>query len=175
MRVVEQVYNCHYDTAGNYHWIGVHTGEHIERNDEKMSDLISRQEAVEYFMTNTNWHDEDGYTIEDAEEKRTLLTDYFDGVPSANQWISCSERLPEDIKPVIVTWKNTDPEPYYQNIVGKHFIGAAHYKDGEWFWYSSVTEDLLAEYGRCDSEKFDKAIEVVAWQPLPDPWKGVQE
>ena len=48
-----------------------------------MSDLINRQDAIEYFMTNTNWHDEDGYTIENADEKRALLTDYFNGVPSA--------------------------------------------------------------------------------------------
>lgn len=50
-----------------------------------MSDLINRQDAIEYFMTNTNWHDEDGYTIEDAEEKRKLITDYFNGVPSAER------------------------------------------------------------------------------------------
>ena len=48
-----------------------------------MSDLISRQAAIEYFMINTNWHDEEGYPIDDAEDKRALLTDYFNGVPSA--------------------------------------------------------------------------------------------
>ena len=88
------------------------------------------------------------------------------------EWIPVSEMLPEDIKPVIVTWKNTDPKSYYQYIVGKHFIGTAHYKSGKWYWYSSVTEDLLAEYGKCDSEEFDEAIEVVAWMPLPTPYKG---
>lgn len=86
-------------------------------------------------------------------------------------WIPCLERLPEDIKPVIVTWKNNDPKSYYQYIVGKHFIGTAYYLNGKWFWYSSTMEDLLAEYGRCDGEEFDEAIEVVAWMPLPEPYK----
>jgi len=90
-------------------------------------------------------------------------------------WIPCSERLPEDIRPVIVTWKNTDPASYYQYIVGKHFIGTAHYCKGKWYWYSSVTEDLLAEYGKCESEEFDEAIEAVAWMPLPKPWKGADD
>ena len=93
----------------------------------------------------------------------------------APSWIPCSERLPEDIRPVLVTWKNTDPASYYQYIVGKHFIGVAHYQRGKWYWYSSVTEDLLAEYGKCDSEEFDEAIEAVAWMPLPQPWKGADD
>ena len=91
------------------------------------------------------------------------------------EWIPCSERLPEDIRPVLVTWKNNDPASYYQYIVGKHFIGTAHYHRGKWYWYSSVTEDLLAEYGKCDSEEFDEAIEAVAWMPLPEPWKGADD
>ena len=93
------------------------------------------------------------------------------GDVKTGHWIPVSERLPEDIKPVIVTWKNTDPKSYYQYIVGKHYIGTAHYKNGKWFWYSSVTEDLLAEYGRCDCEEFDEAIDVIAWMSLPKPFE----
>ena len=88
------------------------------------------------------------------------------------RWIPCSERLPEDIKPVLITWKNTDPASYYQYIVGKHFIGSGHFCNGKWFWYSSTCEDYLAEYGRCDVDEIDEAIEVLAWMPLPDPWEG---
>jgi len=89
-----------------------------------------------------------------------------------SEWIPVSERLPEDIRPVIVTWKNTDPKSYYQYIVGKHFTGTACYKNGKWYWYSSTTEDMLAEYGRYDSEEFDEAIECIAWMPLPEPYGG---
>ena len=93
-------------------------------------------------------------------------------VEPERQWIPCSERLPEDIRPVIVTWKNTDPASYYQYIVGKHFTGTACYKNEKWYWYSSTTEDMLAEYGRYDSEEFDEAIECIAWMPLPEPYEG---
>ena len=92
-------------------------------------------------------------------------------IDAVSDWIPCSERLPEDIGPVLVTWKNNDPASYYQYIVGKHFIGTAHYHRGKWYWYSSVTEDLLAEYGKCETEEFDEAIEAVAWMPLPKPYE----
>lgn len=107
-------------------------------------------------------------------EHNKALCNFIEAIPSADrpqgEWIPCSERLPEDIRPVLVTWKNNDPKSYYQYIVGKHFIGTAHYHRGKWYWYSSVTEDLLAEYGKCDSEEFDEAIEAVAWMPLPKPY-----
>lgn len=122
------------------------------------------------------------------EEARAWLEHHFDPLPDETKqseavslaikaleqepkWIPVSERLPEDIRPVIVTWKNNDPKSYYQYIVGKHFIGTAHYENGTWFWYSSTTEDMLAEYGRCDSEEFDEAIEVIAWMSLPEPYE----
>lgn len=87
------------------------------------------------------------------------------------QWVLCGDRMPEAEYPVIVTWKNNDPKSYYQYILGKHYVGVANYKNGKWFWYSSITEDVLMEYGRCDTEEFDEAIEVVAWAKLPEPYK----
>ena len=133
-----------------------------------MSDLIDRQAAIDFIdagrFVNPNeprWSDNE-------------VVNLLKCRPSAQpeqRWIPCSDRLPENIKPVIVTWKNNDPKSYYQYIVGKHYTGTACYKSGKWYWYSSTTEDMLSEYGRYDSEEFDEAIECVAWMPLPEPYK----
>lgn len=47
------------------------------------SDTISRKAAIDYFVTNVGFHDEDGYTIEDECELRKIWTGYFDGIPPA--------------------------------------------------------------------------------------------
>lgn len=155
-----------------------------------MDDLIKKQDAIEYFMTNTNWHDEEGYTIDDAEDKRALLTEYFNGVPSADeyeivkeychsrcftlvdsayfqylidfpivpsaqQWIPCSERLPKKdgrywvwCEIFIVPDHVDDPCSYYGSR-------EASYLGGHW-------------YG-------DSIGEVIAWMPLPEPYKAEKE
>jgi len=48
-----------------------------------MRELIDRQAAIDYFVTNVGFHDEDGYPIEDECELREIWTGYFDGIPSA--------------------------------------------------------------------------------------------
>ena len=88
------------------------------------------------------------------------------------QWIPVTERLPDDLAEVIVTWINHIPEPYYDFLKNKPFTGVAVFYKEQWFWYSSTTVDVLAEYGRCGSEKIDDAIEIIAWMPIPEPWKG---
>ena len=144
-----------------------------------LNDLISRQAAIDAFLTELTKRERKNllHTWSTVEVKY-FVVDMLEKSPSAQpeqRWIPCSERLPEDIRPVIVTWKNTDPKSYYQYIVGKHFTGTACYKNGKWYWYSSTTEDMLAEYGRYDSEEFDEAIECIAWMPLPEPYKGGEQ
>lgn len=88
------------------------------------------------------------------------------------KWIPCSERLPEDLEPVNITWVNHHPESYYADIKDKPFTATGHYCNGRWWWFSETCQDYLAEYGRCDVDAMDDDIEVIAWMPLPKPWKG---
>ena len=90
------------------------------------------------------------------------------------QWIPCSRRLPDDLAEVNVTYVNHDPEPYYVFTKDKPYTASAVYYKGNWYWYSSTCADYLGEYGRNDVDKVDDAIEITAWKPLPEPYRGEQ-
>lgn len=92
---------------------------------------------------------------------------------AGQDWIPVTERLPETTDPVNVTWANNDPVSYYEDIRGKRFTATACYHRGKWWWYSSVCQDLLDEYGKsCMDDEIDEAIEILAWRPLPEAFQG---
>jgi len=101
---------------------------------------------------------------EQDEVKRRLM--------SEPDWIPVERELPDDLAEVNVTWVNHEPEPYYEPIKSKPFTASAVYYEGNWYWYSSVCADVLAEYGRNDVDKVDDTIEITAWMPLPKPYQG---
>lgn len=89
---------------------------------------------------------------------------------NSNRWTPVSERLPENLDPVNITWVNRNPESYYNDIKDKPYTATGHYYKGRWYWYSSTCQDYLKEYGRCDVDEIDKDIEVTAWKPLPQSY-----
>lgn len=91
-----------------------------------------------------------------------------------SEWIPCSERLPERDKAVLITWVNHKPKSYYADIKNVPFTAVAVWH-GLWYWWSVVCEDLLLEYGRNEADEIDKDVEVIAWMPLPEPYKGEKE
>lgn len=86
-------------------------------------------------------------------------------------WIPVSEKLPEDLEPVNITWVNHEPEPYYHDIKDKNFVATGIYYRGQWYWYSTTCADYLGEYGSNEVDKVDDAVEIVAWMPLPKPYE----
>ena len=104
----------------------------------------------------------------------TVLSEVTGELPSAQpeqRWIPCSERLPENNDPVNVTWVNHNPEVYYADIKDKPFTATAHYHNGRWYWFSSVTQDYLNEYDVWTPDLVDKDVEITAWMPIPEPYR----
>lgn len=112
----------------------------------------------------------------DGEEMRNAIQSLEKkSIRYVNNWILCSEDYPKELEPVIITYVNHQPELYYKYVKDKPFVATGIYYKEEWYWYSSTCEDYLAEYGRCDVDKIDDAIEVMAWMPLPEPYRKGSE
>ena len=65
-----------------------------------VNDMISRTAAIEYLITNMGWQDENGYTVDDADEKRAIITDLVNGIPAVNavpvvqgEWVEEPDRV----------------------------------------------------------------------------------
>lgn len=91
------------------------------------------------------------------------------------EWIPVTERLPEDLTEVNITWLNREPEPYYADIKDKPFVGAGVLYKGIWHWSSATCADILREYGENCLDEIDEGIDVTAWMPLPEPYREVKE
>lgn len=117
------------------------------------------------------WGDGHGYCTRTSD-----FTDACDSICTAlpiepeSQWIPCSERLPDDLEEVNVTWVNHNPVTYYDFTKDKPFTATAVYYRKKWHWYSSACADILAEYGKNEVDEIDDAIEIIAWMPLPEPF-----
>lgn len=110
---------------------------------------------------------EDETTL-DGNEMRDLVA-FLSKMP---KWIPVSERLPEELEPVNITWVNHEPEPYYHDIKDKNFVATGIHYRNQWYWYSTTCADYLGEYGSNEIDKVDDAVEIIAWMPLPPSYQG---
>ena len=141
-----------------------------------MSDLISRQAAIDAIQQHRegvlgDYEYDEGVAFVYAAAHNHII-DVIKQLPSVPEWIPVTERLPEELKAVNITWVNHEPEPYYHDIKDRNFVATGIYFHGDWYWYSTVCEDYLREYGEWDVDLVDDAVEILAWMPLPEPYKG---
>ena len=112
-----------------------------------MSDLIDRQAAID-----ATW-EEPTYT--DPINVLTEVRDRIKQLPFAQRWIPCEERLPEDVE-----IGEEYPTVIFCTSDGAVYVGGYEHLGGKW-WYMDTWEA--------------EAKGVVAWMPLPEPWRGEED
>lgn len=112
-------------------------------------------------------------TDEDAEWNRAIYksTEIVQEVAEEYNggWIPCSDRLPEEYDSIFAKLKGTDKwkDAMFEktsdvvNVTvvdgyGNRITTIAHLVDGKW---------------NCDLLRINKSYQIIAWQPLPEPYK----
>ena len=138
-------------------------------NSEQLNDTISRAavvdtiEGVDWYHINRNGEMVHG--ANDAERqawyKAEDIYKAVESVPSAQQWIPCSERLPEEYGEYRITWTTSASK--------KQFVGDSEYEiTSEWDdeHYRFKGEWLLDDYIKNYPD-----VKVIAWKPIEEPYK----
>ena len=126
-----------------------------------MSDLISRQAAIAHAVPLNLF----------GREVMMVSVSELENLPSAQQWIPCSERLPEaEDCPMdcLVTRKS--------KYIGNYTDMAVCEKNGLWThedWNAIVLGDV--KDGKSTGLISTRDDDIIAWMPLPEPYKTESE
>lgn len=151
--------------------------EAIKALEQQTCDCISRAKALEMLGDEPeNWTDTEK-EIQEVNDYRWFksILEELPPVTSQPRWIPVSERLPEDLEPVNITWVNHNPESYYAEIKDKPFTATGVYFNGQWYWWSTLCADILAEYSHNYDDIINDDIEIIAWMPLPEHYNVESE
>ena len=139
---------------------------------------MTREEAIKYlntlYMALAVFPNQQ-ISLGNADKMKESVDMAIKALEQEQKWIPVSEQLPDNTDPVNITWVNHNPEPYYADIKDKPFTATGCYCNGKWYWYSVTCQDYLDEYGFCNVDAMDEVIEVIAWMPLPLPYKAESE
>lgn len=155
-----------------------------------MNDLISRSKLIEEILEEANTK------ILDLESGITLgeMKEWVENQPAVESptWIPCSERMPENEKEVEISCIRRYIGAGDKKKVA-YFTARSFYTDG-----TMTTEDSAYVWEDCDNWEYNEEkdayiipegwwecvtfseefgvvdAEVIAWKPLPEPYKGEQ-
>jgi hypothetical protein len=125
-----------------------------------MSDLISRQAAIDAICKEGTRLERNG-TVAMCEIKQWCI-DLLERLPSAQpeqRWIPCEHELPEDYTDVLV-WFEYFRYGDYNCLYQTYGIGS----------YSTEYDSWMINH-----ETGWHKLRVVAWTPLPEPYKGGEQ
>lgn len=132
-----------------------------------MNDLIRRQDAIDaidHYIDEVETIPMGIAFTEGVKDGYCRIRSIIMSLPSAQRWISCSERLPEDGKLVLTTIRGID------------FI---HLRDDETLEDAiERTQKMLrvscgfwGEDGWYGADGYPEIVKPIAWMPLPEPYK----
>ena len=125
-----------------------------------MSDLISRQAAIDvlndvskhYTDKGREWHPHVNFMVDAIKE--------LPSVKPEQRWIPCSERLPEKSGRYLVTRGSNVCGSLWNRVYILNYSDLMGLCKEKVWWSGNV--------GKSDFEKYD---DVIAWQPLPEPYR----
>lgn len=124
-----------------------------------MNDLIRRQAAIDALAKFVPH----AICDESSESYTNGLTDAYNLIcqlPSAQQWIPCSERLPEKSGRYLVTRGLNACGSLWNRIYISNYSDLMGIKSEKIWWQGNV--------GKPDFKRLD---DLIAWMPLPEPYK----
>lgn len=123
-----------------------------------MNDLIKRQDAIDAVNAYMGLS-----AVSRTIQNMTNVQEILERLPSAQRWIPCSERLPEEDTEVLISYRYKEGEGDTSNT----YISITTY--GQMYFGGNKVGDY--KHWRAPFEYFESNYEVIAWMPLPDPYK----
>jgi len=114
-------------------------------------DLIKRSTAIRALnREKSDWNCDYNVPIDNCIKRLNKVK----SADKPQEWIPCSERVPNEYATVLVTWE----------YAGKFYTATAFRK----------TKNAVT-YWASDGQPNYTPLNVVAWMPLPKPWKGAED
>lgn len=133
---------------------------------EPCEDAISRQAVLEmaYDMSEIDGeHFTEPCMVVDIEDIQKLQP--VNQKPKTGHWISVSERLPEEYGEYLITWTTSSSKKPFISICECEETLVYDYEHNR-FKVEWLFDDYIKDY---------PDVEVIAWMPLPDPYKAESE